>query len=112
MNSLFLLIILFSCCGSNFFGNRGCCGNNFCGEEHSRREECGCREERRDEGCRQNPWGRDNNNRGGSNNSERSTSCGCDRPAMGPSCPPPPPMPRNQFSCMDNEPRTCGCEEQ
>ena len=101
MNSLFLLIILFSCCGNGF--GRHCC-----------QEEKSCCRERREDGCGENNWCRDNGNRGNYDRggSDQNNSCGCDRPTMGPSCPPPPPMPRNQFPYMENEPRTCGCEEQ
>ncbi len=105
MNSLFLLIILFSCYGNGFFGG-GCCVQD------------NCRQNRRGDNSCDNSWKRDNSCRENSgrqdscrDNDNRDNSCGCDRPIIGPSCPPPP-MPRTTFPYMESDSRTCGCEEQ
>ncbi len=110
MNSLFLLIILFSCCNNSFFGC-GCCEQDNCRDNRRGNNSCNntCNKEKscREDSCRENG----NRDRSGRDNSERNNSCGCDRPIMGPSCPPPP-MPRTTFPYMESDSRTCGCEEQ
>lgn len=109
MNSLFLLIILFFCCNNSFCGCR----------EHDHGDDCreNCSwDSRRSDSCRENRSDDNscNTNRGQGNSCgaafDLNNSCGCER-EMKPSCPPPP-MPRSAFPYMDNDSRTCGCEEQ